>query len=142
MEENKDASLPEPSVDQSSSEKRKSETEFLKNKLTREISLPQDSSSMKVAVPIVAVIDPSNAEKGQVKSPIVAVLPHHIKSNELNGQIQFLKDNGEKIREKAQDYIDQSSLTITPNYWKFSTPSEVKFFYNPFKTEKKSIRVI
>lgn len=142
MEENKDASLPEPSVDRLSSEKRKSETEFLKNKLTREISLPQDSSSMKVAVPIVAVIDPSNAEKGQVKSPIVAVLPHHIKSNELNGQIQFLKDNGEKIREKAQDYIDQSSLTITPNYWKFSTPSEVKFFYNPFKTEKKSIRVI
>lgn len=121
-------------MDQSSNEKRKSETEFLKNKLTREISLPQDSSSMKVAVPIVAVIDPSNAEKGQVKSPIVAVLPHHIKSNELNGQIQFLKDNGEMIREKAQDYIDQSSLTITPNYWKFSTPSEVKFFYNPFKT--------
>ncbi|XP_031366183.1 uncharacterized protein LOC102675954, partial [Apis dorsata] len=121
--ENKDTSFPEPSADQSSNEKRKSETEFLKNKLAREISLPQDSSSMKVAVPIVAVIDPSNAEKGQVKSPIVAVLPHHVKSDELNNQIQFLKDNSEKIQEKAQDYVDQSSLTITPNYWKFSTPT-------------------
>lgn len=122
MKKSKDASVNH----QSSNEKRKSETEFLRNKLTREISLAQDSSSKKVAVPIVAVIDPSNAEKGQVKSPIVAVLPHHVKSDGLNGQIQFLKDNGEKIREQAQDYIDQSSLTITPDYWKFSTPSEVK----------------
>lgn len=121
VKESKDASVNH----QSSNEKRKSETEFLRNKLTREISLAQDSSSNKVAVPIVAVIDPSNAEKGQVKSPIVAVLPHHVKSDGLNGQIQFLKDNGEKIREQAQDYIDQSSLTITPDYWKFSTPSEI-----------------
>lgn len=121
VKESKDASVNH----QSSNEKRKSETEFLRNKLTREISLAQDSSSKKVAVPIVAVIDPSNAEKGQVKSPIVAVLSHHVKSDGLNGQIQFLKDNGEKIREQAQDYIDQSSLTITPNYWKFSTPSEI-----------------
>ncbi|XP_012340833.1 uncharacterized protein LOC100868124 isoform X2 [Apis florea] len=123
LKENEDGSL--PSVDQSSNEKRKSGTEFLRNKLTREVSLPQDSSSMKVAVPIVAVIDPSNAEKGHVKSPIVAVLPHRVKGGELNDQIQFLKDNGEKIQKKAQDYVDQSSLTITPNYWRFSTPSEI-----------------
>lgn len=135
LKENEDTSL--ASVDQSSSEKRKSGTEFLKNKLTREVSLPQDSSSMKVAVPIVAVIDPSNAEKGQVKSPIVAVLPHHVKGGELNNQIQFLKDNGEKIQKKAQDYIDQSSLTITPDYWRFSTPSEVKFH-----DSWKSVRII
>lgn len=111
----------------SSNKKRKSETEFLENKLSRGIVLPEDSSSHKVAVPIVAVIDPSNAEKGKVKSSIVAILPNQVKNGELNSQVEFLKHNSEKIQKKAQDFVDQSSLTVNPDYWKSSTPSEVNF---------------
>lgn len=111
----------------SSNEKRKSETEFLEDKLSHGTVLPEDSSSHKVEVPIVAVIDPSNAEKGKVKSPIVAILPNQVKNGELNSQVEFLKRNSEKIQKKAQDFVDQSSLTVNPDYWKSSTPSEVSF---------------
>lgn len=111
----------------SSNEKRKSKTEFLEDKLNHGIVLPEDSSSHKVAVPIVAVIDPSNAEKGKVKSPIVAILPNEVKNGELNSQVEFLKHNSEKIQKKAQDFVDQSSLSVNPNYWESSTPSEVNF---------------
>lgn len=111
-------------------EKRKSGTEFLKDKLSDETVLPEDSSSKTVAVPIVAVIDPSNTEKGKVKSPIVAILPNEVKNGQLNSQVEFLKDNSEKIQKKAQDFVDQSSLTVNPDYWKSSTPSEVNFDIN------------
>ncbi|KOC63141.1 hypothetical protein WH47_02650, partial [Habropoda laboriosa] len=116
-----------------SNEKRKSETEFLKDKIINSGSaIPEDTSaSKKVAVPIVAVIDPSNAKKGKVNSPIVAILPNQVNNGALNNQVQFLKDNSEKIQKKAQDYVDKSSLTVNTDYWTSSTPSEPAIVSSP-----------
>ncbi|CAD1480311.1 unnamed protein product, partial [Heterotrigona itama] len=127
LEEKENESFPEQNVAQSVplNEKRKSGTEFLKDKLSDGTVLPEDSSSKTVAVPIVAVIDPSNAEKGKVKSPIVAILPNEVKNGQLNSQMEFLKDNSGKIQKEAQYFVDQSSLTVNPDYWKSSTPSEI-----------------
>ncbi|XP_017764361.1 PREDICTED: uncharacterized protein LOC108553831 isoform X1 [Eufriesea mexicana] len=126
-EENQNESFSEQKMNQSmaSNEKRRSETKFLEDTLSHGVALSEDSASKKVAVPIVAVINPSNAEKGKVYSPIVAILPNQVKNDELNNQVQFLKDNSDKIQKKAQDYIDQSSLTIDPDYWKSFTPSKI-----------------
>ncbi|XP_071874922.1 uncharacterized protein isoform X3 [Bombus fervidus] len=134
--EEKETESSEQNVTQpiSLNEKRKSETEFLEDKLSHGIVLPEDSSSHKVAVPIVAVIDPSNAEKGKVKSPIVAILPNQVKNGELNNQVEFLKHNSEKIQKKAQDFVDQSSLTVNPDYWKSSTPSEITVALSPYSS--------
>ncbi|CAK9803303.1 hypothetical protein ANTPLA_LOCUS3538 [Anthophora plagiata] len=116
----------------SSSEKRKSETEFLKDKIIHDATIPEDTSaSKKVAVPIVAVIDPSNANKGKVNSPIVAILPNQVNNGALNSQVQFLKDNSDKIQKKAQDYVDKSSLTVNPDYWTSSTPPELAVVSSP-----------
>ncbi|KAF3420963.1 hypothetical protein E2986_01718 [Frieseomelitta varia] len=127
LEEKENESFPEQNVAQSVplNEKLKSGTEFLKDKLNNGIVLPEDSSSKTVAVPIVAIIDPSNAEKGKVKSPIVAILPNEVKNDQLNNQVEFLKDNSGKIQKKAQDFVDQSSLTVNSDYSKSSTPSEI-----------------
>ncbi|KAK9300911.1 hypothetical protein QLX08_006609 [Tetragonisca angustula] len=127
LEKKENESFPEQNVAQSVplNEKLKSGTEFLKDKLNNGLVLPEDSSSKTMAVPIVAVIDPSNAEKGKVKSPIVAILPNEVKNGQLNNQVEFLKDNSGKIQKKAQDFVDQSSLTVNPDYWKSSTPSEI-----------------
>ncbi|XP_076763992.1 uncharacterized protein LOC143431280 isoform X2 [Xylocopa sonorina] len=127
-EGNKDEFFPESNVAQStasSNEKRKSPTEFLQDTLSHKITLPEDPSTKKVPVPIVAVIDPTKTEKGEVKSPIVAILPNQFNGDALNNQVQFLKDNSDKIQKKAQNYIDQNTLTVDPDYWRFSTPSEI-----------------
>ncbi|KAK1124024.1 hypothetical protein K0M31_007050 [Melipona bicolor] len=133
LREKENESFPEQSVSQSLplNEKLKSGIEVLKDKLSNGTVLPEDSSSKTVAVPIVAVIDSSNAEKGKVKSPIVAILPNEIKNGQLNNQVEFLKDNCEKIQKKAQDFVDQSSLTVNLDYWKSSTPSEINVASSP-----------
>ncbi|XP_043248422.1 uncharacterized protein LOC122395128 [Colletes gigas] len=100
----------------------RSKTEFLKDKLSNVATSPEDDSK-KVAVPIVAVIDPSNAEKGKVNSPIVAILPNQLNGAALTNQVQFLKDNGDQIQTKAQSYIDGTSLTVDPVSWQPSTHS-------------------
>ncbi|KOX69448.1 hypothetical protein WN51_05611 [Melipona quadrifasciata] len=131
--EKENESFPEQNVSQSLplNEKLKSGIEVLKDKLSNGTVLPEDSASKTVAVPIVAVIDSSNAEKGKVKSPIVAILPNEIKNGQLNNQVEFLKDNSEKIQKKAQDFVDQSSLTVNLDYWKSSTPSEINVASSP-----------
>ncbi|XP_026672290.1 uncharacterized protein LOC108628431 [Ceratina calcarata] len=106
------------------SEKRKSGTEFLKNELSHGSALlePEDTEK-KIAVPIVAVIDPTNADKGKVKSPIVAILPNQpIVDVPVNNQVQFLKDNSDRIQKEAQDFVDGSSLTVNTNYYWKPTP--------------------
>nr|XP_033183575.1 uncharacterized protein LOC117153540 isoform X1 [Bombus vancouverensis nearcticus] len=135
-EEKENESFSEQDVIQpiSSNEKRKNKTEFLEDKLSHGIVLPEDSSSHKVAVPIVAVIDPSNAEKDKVNSPIVAILPNQVKNGELNSQVEFLKHNSEKIQKKAQDFVDQSSLSVNLDYWKSSTPSEITVALSPYSS--------
>ncbi|XP_076385737.1 uncharacterized protein LOC100878814 isoform X2 [Megachile rotundata] len=104
-----------------SNEKLRSKTEFLKDTISHDVPLPEDQSK-KVAVPIVAVIDPSKAEKGKVNSPIVAILPNQLSNNDVKNQVQFLNDNSDVIQKKAQNYVDQSSLTIVPDYWKSTSP--------------------
>lgn len=113
-----------------SNEKRRSETEFLEDAVSHGVTIPEDSSPKKVAVPIVAVIDTSKAEKGKVNSPIVAILPNQVNNGALNSQVQFLKNNSDDIQRKAQDFIDKSSMTVNPVYWKSSTPFEVKLKYS------------
>ncbi|XP_034176301.1 uncharacterized protein LOC117602416 isoform X2 [Osmia lignaria lignaria] len=105
-------------------EQLKSKTEFLEDAISHDIPLPEDQPK-KVPVPIIAVIDPSKAEKGKVNSPIVAILPNQLDNDALKNQVQFLNDNNDVIQKKAQDYIDQSSFTIVPDYRKSSTPSEI-----------------
>lgn len=114
----------DPVQSMSTNEKLKSKTEFLEDAISHDIPLPEDQPK-KVPVPIIAVIDPSKAEKGKVNSPIVAILPNQLDNNVLKNQVQFLNDNNDVIQKKAQNYIDQSSLTIIPDYRKSSTPSEV-----------------
>nr|XP_033340343.1 uncharacterized protein LOC117228612 [Megalopta genalis] len=99
---------------------RKIESEFLEQKLSQRAPLPEEDSR-KVAVPIVAVIDPSSVNNGKVDTPIVAILPNQLSGNTVDKQVQFLKDNSDKIQEKTQNYIDRSSLTVNPDYWKTST---------------------
>ncbi|XP_078041555.1 uncharacterized protein LOC144472387 [Augochlora pura] len=99
---------------------RKIESEFLEQKVNQHIPLPEEESKT-VAVPIVAVIDPSTVNKGKADAPIVAILPNQITGNAVDKQVQFLKDNSDKIQQKTQNYVDQSSLTISPDYWKTST---------------------
>ncbi|CAL7935827.1 unnamed protein product [Xylocopa violacea] len=133
-EGNKDAFFPESNVVQPtalSNEKRKGPNEILQDTLSHRIALPEDPSTKKVPVPIVAVIDPSKTEKGEVKSPIVAILPNQFNGGALNNQVQFLKDNSEKIQKKAQNYIDQNSLMVDPDYWRSSTPSEIANTLSP-----------
>ncbi|XP_054012420.1 uncharacterized protein LOC128894604 isoform X1 [Hylaeus anthracinus] len=114
-----------------SNAERKTETKFLEDKLTHDAPMPEDDSK-KVAVPIVAVIDPSNAEKGKVNSPIVAILPNQLNKDALENQVQFLKDNSDKIQSNAQNVVDESSLTIDPDYRKPSTtPLEMKIASSP-----------
>ncbi|XP_029055171.1 uncharacterized protein LOC114882446 isoform X1 [Osmia bicornis bicornis] len=113
-----------PSQSMSTNEKLKSKTEFLEDAISHDIPLPEDQPK-KVPVPIIAVIDPSKAEKGKVNSPIVAILPNQMDNDVLKNQVQFLNDNNDVIQKKAQNYIDQSSLTIVPDYRKSSTPSEI-----------------
>ncbi|XP_076287065.1 uncharacterized protein LOC143212306 isoform X2 [Lasioglossum baleicum] len=111
-------------------ENHKIESEFLEEKLSQHTPLPEVESK-EIAVPIVAVIDPSKADKAnnnKVDTPIVAILPNQLtsSSNTVNKQVQFLKDNSDKIQQKTQNYIDQSSMsmmTINPDFWKTSTPS-------------------
>nr|XP_012138032.1 PREDICTED: uncharacterized protein LOC100878814 [Megachile rotundata] len=110
-----------------SNEKLRSKTEFLKDTISHDVPLPEDQSK-KVAVPIVAVIDPSKAEKGKVNSPIVAILPNQLSNNDVKNQVQFLNDNSDVIQKKAQNYVDQSSLTIVPDYWKSTSPQVIVHF--------------
>lgn len=103
------------------SSKLRTETEFLKDKLTNNVPSPEEDQSKKVAVPIVAVIDPTNADKGKVNSPIVAILPNQPTNDALASQVQFLKTHSDAIQSKAQDYVDRTSLTVDPYHWGPST---------------------
>ncbi|XP_076649665.1 uncharacterized protein LOC143357227 [Halictus rubicundus] len=95
-------------------------SEVLEEKLNQHLPLPEDEPK-KMAVPIVAVIDPSKADNAKVDTPIVAILPHPLTGNTVEKQVQFLTDNSDKIQQKAQNYIDRSSMTINPDFWKTST---------------------
>ncbi|XP_031826045.1 uncharacterized protein LOC116424160 isoform X2 [Nomia melanderi] len=115
------SSIPEANVEQIPVNKnQKIDTKFLEDKLSQYTPAPDDESK-KMAVPIVAVIDPSTADKGKVNAPIVAILPNQLSSNTLNNHVQFLAENSDKIQNKAQSFVDQSSLTVNPDYWKSST---------------------
>lgn len=98
------------------SEKLRTESEFLEDTVGRDAPLPEDEPE-KMAVPIVAVIDPSNVQKDKVNTPIVAILPNKLDNDALAKQVQFLKDNSDKIQKKTQSYIEQTSLTFDPDYW-------------------------
>lgn len=96
-------------------ENQRIDTKFLEDKLSQYTPAPDDESK-KMAVPIVAVIDPSTADKGKVNAPIVAILPNQLSSDTLNNHVQFLAENSDKIQSKAQSFVDQSSLTVNPDY--------------------------
>ncbi|KZC08244.1 hypothetical protein WN55_09147 [Dufourea novaeangliae] len=93
----------------------KIEINFLENAPTPE------TEPKKMAVPVVAVIDPSNAKNGKLNTPIVAILPNQLDGNALNNQVQFLKENSDKIQTRAQNYVDRTSIAVDPTYWRPST---------------------
>ncbi|XP_076170947.1 uncharacterized protein LOC143148471 isoform X2 [Ptiloglossa arizonensis] len=70
------------------SSKLRTETEFLKDKLTNNVPSPEEDQSKKVAVPIVAVIDPTNADKGKIAtSPTQVSLSPEVASNLATGNV-------------------------------------------------------
>ncbi|XP_076248585.1 uncharacterized protein LOC143188276 [Calliopsis andreniformis] len=91
------------------------EMKFLEDKISSDAPQPEDESK-KIAVPIVAVIDPSNVKKDKVNTPIVAILPNQLNNDALKSQVQFLEDNSDKIQRKAQSFIEQTSLAVEPGY--------------------------
>lgn len=99
-------------------------TEFLKDTISHDAPLPEVKPK-KMTVPIVAVIDPSSVDKGKVNAPIVAILPDTLNKDALKSQVQLLKDNSDMIQSKVQSYVEQTSLTVDPDYWLPSASSEV-----------------
>ena len=102
----------------------KRKTEFLKDTISHDAPLPEVEPK-KMTVPIVAVIDPSSVDNGKVNAPIVAILPNTLNNEALKSQVQLLKDNGDRIQSKVQSYVEQTSLTVDPDYWLPSASSEV-----------------
>lgn len=109
-------------------------TDYLKNILPSikpEVELPEGTVTQKIdvskiidkdiAVPVVAVLDPSKEANEKIESSIVALLPNQpTDPSGVNDQLNYLEANRDEIRRDVQRYIDESSLSIDPGIWEAS----------------------
>ncbi|KAL6422659.1 hypothetical protein ACFW04_010713 [Cataglyphis niger] len=98
----------------------------------QEITLPENSSPA-ISVPIIAFLDPAKVSDDRIDVPIVTTLS---RDDALKNQLEKKRD---EIQRNVQDYIDENSWSVDPNWQLASSPlkMQVSSLYEPsaIKTE-------